>query len=206
MRALLYLYSNKNIVGSLLAIAAIVSYLTGLISDFWYAIAAGAYGIGALATPGDNGLTVELTRQMSDDEVVAGLRRLSAGAQRQLPAPIASDVTECCTLLQSAIPALSRPGIPTQIAYDVRTTATEYLPQTLDAYLRLPAAFRNLRRNASDGKTPTQLLAEQIGVLKGRLTEIAADLASADTAKLAVNGRFLQERFATPAFSELMSK
>ena len=49
----LYLYSRKNIVGSLLALLGLVLFFLGLIGPVWPAVVIGMYLVGALVTPGD---------------------------------------------------------------------------------------------------------------------------------------------------------
>ncbi len=204
MRPLLYLYSNKNLAGSALAIVALVLYLTGVIGVFWYVIVAGAYVLGVLLAPGNPKWDVALQREMSDAQVVTGLKSLEHDAPRMLPKDIASDVIAICDMLETAIPALTQKGVTDQVAYDVRTTATEYLPQTVAAYVKMPPAFRAMQR-VSDGKTPTQMLAEQVALLKTQLQGTMAGIASDDAAALAENGRFLRDRFSKPAFEDVIS-
>lgn len=204
MAPLLYLYSNKNLLGSALAIVALILYLTGVIGAFWYLIVVGAYLLGALIAPANPKWDVQLQREMSDAQIVAGLNKLAADAPRMLPKNIAPDVVAICTMLESAIPALTQKGVTDQVAYDVRTTATEYLPQTISAYVKMPPAFRAMQR-LSDGKTPTQMLAEQVSLLKTQLQNTMAGIASDDAAALAENGRFLRDRFSKPAFDDVVS-
>jgi hypothetical protein len=60
----------------------------------------------------------------------------------------------------------------TSANYDIHTirkTALEYLPETLENYLKLPPAYRNLHV-VKDGKTPKQLLLDQLDLLDQKLT------------------------------------
>lgn len=199
MKIPLYLYTNKNIAGCICAIVALGAYLAGFVHDFWWEITVGAYLVPALAIPGQRDTGVDLDRQMNDADLVAGLRRLSDRAAKLLPADTAADVTDICAMLESAIPAISARNYPDQLAHDVRTTASEYLPQTIDAYLRMPPAFRNVKK-LQDGKTATQIFAEQLTLLKQHLQTVSDDLASNDASALLANGRFLREKFASPEF------
>lgn len=199
MRLPLYLYTNKNIAGCICAIVAIGAYLTGVIHDFWWEIAIGAYAVPALAVPGQRETGVSLDQQMSDAEIVSNLKRLADRSQKLLPADTSKDVGDICGMLETAIPAISAKNLPDQLAHDVRTTATEYLPQTIDAYLRMPPAFRNIKK-LQDGKTATQIFQEQIALLKSHLQSVVNDLAANDATALLANGRFLREKFANPDF------
>lgn len=199
MKLPLYLYSNKNIAGCVCATVAILAYLTGIVHDFWWEIAVGAYVVPALALPSQRDTGVTLDQQMSDADLVNGLKRLSDRSAKMLPAPVSGDVGDICAMLESAIPMISAKNYPDQLAHDVRTTASEYLPQTIDAYLRMPPAFRNVKK-LQDGKTATQIFSEQIALLKQHLQAVGDDLAANDANALLANGRFLREKFASPEF------
>ena len=67
-RALLYVYSNKNIAGCVLGLAALGGFFTGVIHDYWFEIVAAAYGIGALATPSQPKLDTDLETSMSSQQ------------------------------------------------------------------------------------------------------------------------------------------
>jgi hypothetical protein len=195
----LYLYSNKNIAGCVCATLATGAYLAGFIQDFWWAIVPLAYAVPAIATPSAPQIEIEMQQAMSDAQVIEALSRLSADAPRALPADVAANVRDVCAMLQSAIPIISRAHAGDQIAHDIRQMATEYLPQTVQYYTQLPPAYRNIKK-LQDGKTATQILGEQIALLKTHLQGILDNLSSNDANALLTNGRFLREKFATPDF------
>ncbi len=199
MKLPLYLYTNKNIAGCICAIVAVGAYLTGVIHDFWWEIVVGAYVVPALAVPGQRDTGVSLDQQMSDAEIVSNLKRLADRSEHLLPADCAKDVADICSMLETAIPGITAKNLPDQLTHDVRTTATEYLPQTIDAYLRMPPAYRNVKK-LQDGKTATQIFQEQVALLKSHLQNVVNDLASNDSTALLANGRFLREKFASPDF------
>ncbi len=97
---------------------------------------------------------------------------------------------------QKILPRLAARNVADATFVDVRATATTYLPDTLNAYLAVPAAYRN---NAAirDGKTARQIVVEQLTVLAAKMKEIAQDAVVNDAQSLLANGRFLKERFAT---------
>jgi hypothetical protein len=199
VRALLYLYSNKNIAGCVLALAAVTAYLTGVVHDFWWEIVAGSYGAGALLTPAQRGLdqgTIEAS--MSPEEVSASMTRLVARIERSVPADVFGLVQSIVAQIRGILPMLAAKAaqIPTEDSFTIRQTALHYLPETLDAYLRLPAAFRNLQP-LQDGKTAKALLVEQLTVLDAKMRDITQNLLANDAQALVANGAFLRDRFAT---------
>jgi hypothetical protein len=75
----------------------------------------------------------------------------------------------------------------------VRQTAADYLPRTVEAYLKLtgdgdPAV-------GAGGKTALDELKEQLNLLDSKLDEIAQDLQRQDVDQMLANRRFLEERF-----------
>jgi hypothetical protein len=200
--ALLYLYSNKNIAGSLLALGAVTAYLTGFLHDFWWEIAAGAYGAGALVVPAQKGLdAASFESSMTPEQVANSLARLVARAERAVPPDVFALVQSIVTSISAILPMLAAKSaqIPTEDSYTIRQTALHYLPETLDAYLKLPAAFRNLQP-LQDGKTAKALLVEQLTVLDGKMREISKNLIANDAQALITNGAFLRDRFASASF------
>lgn len=70
----------------------------------------------------------------------------------------------------------------------VTRTATDYLPTSLSAYLKLPKATQH-------GKTAREILVDQLTLLERKMNEIAEDVVRHDLDRLLAHGRFLQERF-----------
>jgi hypothetical protein len=78
-------------------------------------------------------------------------------------------------------------------AYALRMTRERYLPETLDAYARIPAAVHDTR-DALTGKTPDELLIEQLTILERATAQRLMRTADHARAELSANGRFLVER------------
>lgn len=81
--------------------------------------------------------------------------------------------------------------------YLVEHTATDYLPQTLDAYLRLPPASHN-QPVEPGGRTAWEELWSQLNLMERKLDDVAADLKRKNADQLLANGKFLEERFRAP--------
>ena len=75
----------------------------------------------------------------------------------------------------------------------VRSTAADYLPRTVDAYLKMPGVDDPVV--GAEGKTALEELREQLNLLDAKLDEIAQDLQREDVEHLLANRRFLEERF-----------
>ena len=196
MRLPIFVYSNRNIAGSLLALGALGAYFAGVIHEFWYAIVAGAYGIGALAARDGGVLETQINDEMNVADAVAAVGKLAAEAQKRLPPDIATLVGEIASAVSEVLPRLSARGVADATFVDVRSTATTCLPDTLNAYLAVPAAYRNTAV-IRDGKTARQIVVEQLTVLAEKMKEIAQNAVQDDAQALLSNGRFLKDRFAS---------
>jgi hypothetical protein len=192
----LYVYSNRNIAGSTLGLVALIAYFAGAIHEFWYAIVAGGYAIGALAARDSAALQTQLNDQMNVQEAVAGVTRLADEARQKLPPDIATPVSAIAASVSAVLPRLASRGVTDAALVDVRSTATEYLPDTLNAYLAIPAAYRNTAA-IRDGKTARQIVVEQLTILADKMKEIEQNAAANDAQSLLANGRFLKDRFAS---------
>jgi hypothetical protein len=81
--------------------------------------------------------------------------------------------------------------------FEVRKIAFEYLPETLNEYLRLPPSLA--RTEALHGEnTAEDTLNEQLTLLDTTLHDLAKSLFEKDATGLLVHGRFLREKFAEP--------
>jgi hypothetical protein len=76
----------------------------------------------------------------------------------------------------------------------VQRMLTDYLPTSLDAYLRLPPDYARSHRNP-DGRTAAEELDLQLGLLHGAAVESADAIYRDDALRLQVQSIFLQDKF-----------
>ena len=197
---MLFLYGNKNIVGSLAALGALGLFFAGVVHSLWLEIVLGAYGIGYLATPTSKALESDLSAQMSSAEIKAALDSLAHDINGRVPKEVEALVTSISQSIIAILPTLTKDGnAADQNTYTIRQTALEYLPETLNNYLKLPPAFRSLYP-VQDGKSATALLVEQLTLLDAKMKEIVNNYLSNDSQALVANGRFLADKFKTENF------
>jgi hypothetical protein len=189
---LLYLYSRKNIAGSLLALGGIGLFFAGLIGPVWPAVVIGMYLIGALVTP--NGQTWNLIGGQDISDLSSTLSSQVSAVKGKLPDEVFQKVLSIQQTLQAILPKISRLGPGSQDAFIVQKTITDYLPSTMQAYLNLPRAYATVHR-MSDGRTAAQVILDQLTVLDSRLEQVAEAVNKNDTDALLANGRFLEDRF-----------
>jgi hypothetical protein len=191
-----FLYSRRNIVGSLLAIAGLALHFVGLVSGIaWLPITVALYVIGVLLVPGDKGLAVSIGAAQDAAEVRDGLDRLT----RALRGKVADDLlAKLASIRASILATLAIEDAPGDGAdpnvYLIRQTALAYLPDAFSTYLRMPRVVAE-RRAIAGGRTPHDVLLDQLALMDRRLEDVADDMARHDSDKLLANGRFLADKF-----------
>jgi hypothetical protein len=197
----MFFYSRKNIVGSILALTGLGLYFVGLIEHFWLPIVLGLYGVGYLATPQPPALSLgDPNVGQSPEEIKAALARL-LGSVRDLVEPdVLARITSIVSSINDALPLLVRGGTNMDgTLFTVRQMAVDYLPGALEAYLKLPKAYRT-RRTLDSGQTAKDALQEQLGLLDGKMQDVLVSVHENDVQALLANGRFLKEKFAASTF------
>ena len=128
-------------------------------------------------------------------DLLAALDAVEAMVARGVvPAPVASRVTRVSRTVRDTIPRLSNLGAGSQQAYNVMATATDYLPEAIDGYLRLPRQWAD-SRPVDRGKTSLMILIDQLDLLAATMDKVFDAVCRADAAALVAHGRFLAEKF-----------
>jgi hypothetical protein len=200
---LLYLYSTRNIVGSLLGLVGLAAFFGGIISQWWLPICVGLYLAGALLVPGQTQMDVEVYQHFDGQRLVEGVEQLMAQVRKQLPAEALKVLASIPDVLEALIPRLTgiggAPMLPPDQIQTVIGAITRDLPQTVAGYLRLPSAFANFH-TLEGGKTAKDLLTEQLQFLKSQLDKIAEAAFKDDAEALLTNGQYLKEKFHAPTY------
>jgi hypothetical protein len=137
----------------------------------------------------------QLPRVPTSDDLIAALdgvqAMVSGGA---VPAPVASRVSRVSRTVRDTIPRLSNLGAGSLQAYNVMATATDYLPEAIGGYLRLPRQFAD-SRPVDHGKTSLMILIDQLDLLGATMDKVFDAVCRADAEALVAHGRFLAEKF-----------
>lgn len=197
----LFIYSNGNIAGCVLGLIGVGLYLSGIIDRGWLAIAAGLYAAGYFGAPRANPL--QLRASISEDALREALDEIIDTTRKRVPAEAVRLLESIRDTLGGLLPRLtelkSSQRVDDPHAFTVGQTVTRYLPDALGSYLKLPPAYA-AAHHVFDGKTPKQLLIDQLSLLDLKLKEIADDLFRGDAEALARNGLFLEDKFRKPDF------
>jgi phage FluMu protein gp41 len=137
-----------------------------------------------------------ISRAPTNDDLLAALVRVEQlVADGAVPAVVASRVGRVVRIVRETIPRLGNLGGSVQ-AYNVMATATDYLPEAIGGYLRLPRQWAD-SRPVDRGKTSLMILIDQLDLLGATMDKVFDAVNRADAAALIAHGRFLQEKFGT---------
>lgn len=128
-------------------------------------------------------------------DLLASVDRVEAlVADSAVPGPVASRVARVTRVVRDAIPRLDRLGAGSPQAYSVMATATDYLPEAVGGYLRLPREWAN-SRPVDGGRTSLMVLIDQLDLLARTMDQVLDAVNRSDAAALVAHGRFLAEKF-----------
>lgn len=191
-RRLLYLYSTKNLVGSLLALVGLVLFFTGVIGWVWPLVVIALYLIGVLIVPARK--PFDLHSDFRAQDVHRALEDIVKRIHNKVPNDIEQQVTVIASTIEGVLPRVGELAPGSQELFVLQRTVEDYLPTALEAYLNLPRVYATVHP-IEGGKTARQVLAEQLDLLKKQMDEVADAVARNDTDKLLAHGRFLEEKF-----------
>lgn len=195
-RVWLFLYGYPNIVGCVLGLAGLGLYFGGLIGPGWGYLVAGLYALGWLvawqlapATP-----QLAIAREAHADALLQEYDRLLLRVHKRLPKAALDRLHGLRQTLADLLPRLGEHTVFSQEGHAVERTVRQYLPATLENYLRLPPAFAHMHP-LQRGKTADAMLLDQLALLDERMQAMLADALAEDARALAENGAFLESRF-----------
>lgn len=128
------------------------------------------------------------------EQIATAVRDLEARIEGRVPAAVTARVHRITGTVEDMVPRLDRFGVGDRQAYTVVATATSYLPEAVDNYLRLPRDFAD-RRVVARGRTSLMLLCDQLDLLAVTLDKISDAVSRADAQALVAHGQFLADKF-----------
>ena len=145
----------------------------------------------------------ELATAPTEADIAAALARVEElVADPAIPGVVRSRAQKVTQTVRKTLPRLGLLGLGSYDSDSVVATATDYLPEAIGAYLRLPRDWAD-SRPVEAGKTPLMLLIDQLDLLGITMEKIYDAANRTDAEALITHGRFLQDRFghgpATPA-------
>ena len=146
---------------------------------------------------------IEVPAAPTSESLAAALDDVERMAREgAVPAMVMARLTRVTRIVRQTIPRLDNLGAGSSSAYNVMATATDYLPGAIGGYLRLPRDWAD-SRPVDRGKTSLLILIDQLDLLGATMDKVYDAVNRADAEALVVHGRFLQEKFGSPAGGEL---
>ena len=131
----------------------------------------------------------------TEADILASLARVEAMlADGTAPAVVRSRVARIDRTIRETLPKLPQLGWGSSDAYAVVATATDYLPEAVGGYLRLPRDWAN-SRPIEGGKTALMILIDQLELLASTMSKMLDAANRADAQALIAHGRFLEAKF-----------
>ena len=137
---------------------------------------------------------LSVVADLDPEDVRRSLEQIQRRTRTGVPDRISLKVTTIATTINELLPRADALGAGSPGRHVLVNCATDYLPTALQAYLDRPRSYAH-HHVVIDGKTPLDLLAEQLGVLAEQVDEIAENVNRANSDKLIANGLFLAEKF-----------
>ncbi len=114
-------------------------------------------------------------------------------SRRALPAPAQAEVDRISAMLPRLKETLARVESLDPAAQDARRLMSLHLPGLIDRYVHVPAAYRD--QSDGEGVSLEQRLVDGLAAGRGKLEEVADNLAKSDVAAFETQGRFIKARY-----------
>lgn len=157
--------------------------------SWWQGLVGALTGKGAQREP-----AVVLPAAPTSTDIVEAVDAIGPRIAGRVPDIVVARVDRIVTTVKETVPRLADLGGGSRDAHSVMATATSYLPEALEAYLRLPRSFAD-RRPVDGNKTSLMVLVDQLDLLAVTMEKIRDAVYRADAEALVAHGRFLAEKF-----------
>lgn len=139
----------------------------------------------------------------TEQDILASLNRVNAMlVEGNAPPVVTSRVRRIARTINDTLPRLRHLGAGSADSYSVVATATDYLPEAVGGYLRLPRDWADTR--PVDGyKTSLMVLVDQLELLAATMDKILDAANRADAQALVAHGMFLQAKFGPPTGTDM---
>ena len=210
MKLMRFLGSPANWCGLGVASVVLVLKAMGLLGGVGLGVAvlgyAAGFVIGGLWLGFPSGKAAEWEALQFSDEgdareamerALAGVQKLTEyNPERRLPASLQARVLALCKALEGLLNQWerSRGRLSLQDSFHARHIAIRYLPDALNTYLSIPAAYAT-GKLLDNGKTALDTFKDTLAELETKVTQLGDDLASQDAQAFLVHSKFLHQKF-----------
>lgn len=197
-----FFYGLPNIVGMALALLGLLAHIALVVLSakggmlYWPLIVLGLYVFGWLVGYifENNDADLHFKNALTEEQIKSELEDLLKKIKKRIPKEAYEHVVNIKKAVVTVIPQLlAKKGIGNHDLYTVKKTVFDYLPETLENYLRLPSVYSKVHK-LSNGKTADCLLIEQLTVIDTTMQDIVQNIYAEDANQLMANQRFLEQR------------
>jgi hypothetical protein len=195
--------SRIGIAVGVISLATIAVGLIIPIGMFGFLAAVGlAVGVAAmlLVSGGRQIAAPNVTPDLPNGQMVARFDSYLFRARRALPAPAQAELDLLSSQLPSLRQVLERIPDLDPNAQDARRLMSVHLPNLLDRYLHVPAAYRG--QLDGEGVSVDDRLVEALSAGRIALNDISEKLARNDLAAFETQGRFIQSRYSEQSLDD----
>lgn len=177
-----------------MGLAGLGMYFSGVIKTYWIFIVIGLYFIGFLTAPRSKNIELQLNHDFDAETLQRSLDTLIVKIKKRVAADVLAKVESIKESIITVLPHLNEFDSSSYDIHVIRQTALDYLPEMLQTYLKLPSAYARFH-SVRNGKTPKDLLLEQLDILDTEMKKVVVDVHKNDTQALINHGRFLKDKF-----------
>lgn len=196
----LFFFSTNNLLGMAAACLGPILLMAGIIGPGWQVVTLLAYVVGwVTGKVFFPDAAIEQKRELSLDDLQRVLETILKEHAKALPDEARASLQSIYQSLEAALPRFKelfeKSGTGGQEWIVFRQVILSYLPETVNNYLRLPAAYAAMHKVGNTGKTPKVLLIEQLSVMDTELQSAVRSLFESDAQKMLINSKFLESKF-----------
>ena len=131
------------------------------------------------------------------ERALDGVRRLTEyNPENKIPASLQARVLDLCKALDELLQQWERSkgSLSLQDSFHARHIAIRYLPEALNTYLSIPAAYAS-NKVLKNGKTAQDTFKDTLAELENKVVQLGEDLASQDAQAFLTHSTFLTQKF-----------
>lgn len=142
---------------------------------------------------------LQFQQNLTAEQITDELNRLLRKVKNRITPEAYQHLEHIQTAILSVLPQLVAGRFGNQDLFTIKKTVFDYLPTTLENYLKLPTAYANMHV-IQDGKTAKTLLTEQLAMIDTSMQQVVHSIYNDDAQDLLVNQRFLENRLKEVSF------
>lgn len=142
---------------------------------------------------------LQFQQTLTAEQITDELNRLLKKVHNRISPEAYEHLQNIQSSILSVLPQLVAGRFGDQDLFTIKKTVFDYLPTTLENYLKLPSAYASMHV-IQEGKTAKVLLTEQLTLIDTSMQQVVHNIYNNDAQDLLVNQRFLESRLNEVSF------